>query len=347
VTWETSDSSVAQVSSTGLVQATGVGTATITALATGPDGSVLSGTGTVTVATAPTVRTLTAVNVSPGSQTITSTGQTAQFIAIGVYTTSPISVDITNQVQWQSSDTQVATVSSSGLVTGVGLGSSTITALATGTDGSVVTATAAVSVTNASSGRILTSLSVIPTTQTVGEVGETAQFLAIGTYSTAPLTEDLTGQVSWVSSDTDVGTINASGLATTVGLGTSTITALISLPDTSVISASGILTWPSGQVDTGSPTTPTLTVINLGAGGGSVQGPNDISCASTLGVTSTTSTCTGTFTLNQTVTLIATPDANSVFDGWSSNCTPVPGNANECTITLTNNSNVGAIFDAK
>jgi hypothetical protein len=344
--WQTSDSSVAQVAQgTGIVQANGVGTATITALATGPDGSTVSGSGTVTVQSAQPTRALTGLTLTPGTQTITTTGQTAQLLAVGVYTTSPESVNLTNQVQWQSSDNQVATVSSSGLVTGVGLGSSTISALATAPDNSVVTATAAITVTNASSGRILTSLSVIPALQLVGEVGETAQFLAIGTYSTAPLTADLTNQVTWISSDTDVASINANGLATTAGVGTTSITALIALPDTSVVSASGSMEWPLGQVDTGSPGTPTLTIINVGSGGGTVQGPNSISCTSTAGVTSGTSNCTGTFSLNQTVTLIATPDANSVFDGWSGNCTPVTGTPNECTITLTNNSSVGAIFD--
>ncbi|HEX4006345.1 MAG TPA: Ig-like domain-containing protein [Acidobacteriaceae bacterium] len=345
VTWQSSDSSVAQVSSTGLVTGTGIGTATITALATGPDGSVVSGFGTVTVAAAQPTRALTALDVTPGTQDITSTGQTAQLLAIGVYNTSPVTVNMTNQVQWQSSDAQVATVASTGLVTGVGPGSATITALATAPDGSILAATAAIQVSTGSSGRILTSLSVTPTAQTVGEVGETAQFLAIGTYSAAPLTADLTDQVNWISSDTDVATISSSGLATTIGIGTTSITAITTLPDTSVISATGVLTWPPNQVDTGSPTTPTLTVLNLGGGGGTVQGPGNISCTSTAGAASPTSTCTGTFTLNQTVTLIATHDANSVFDGWSSNCTPVTGSPNQCTITLGNNANVAAIFD--
>lgn len=346
VAWQTSDGSVASVGTgTGLVTAVGVGSATITALATGPDSSVVTGIGTVTVVSSQSTRELTALNVTPGSQSITSTGQTAQLIAIGTYTSSPITTNLTNQVQWQTSDAQVATVNSSGLVTGVGLGSATITALGTSPDNSVVTASAAITVTNSSSGRILTSLSIVPVTQTVGQVGETAQFLAIGNYSAAPLTADLTNQVSWISSDTDVGTIDASGLATTVGTGTSSVTALITLPDTSVVSASGTLTWPPSTASNGSPTTPTLTVINLGSGGGTVLGPNDVSCVSTAGTTTSSSTCTGTFTLNQTVTLIATPDGSSRFDGWSSNCTPVPGTPTECTITMTNNTNVGAIFD--
>jgi trimeric autotransporter adhesin len=347
-TWQSSDTSVATVSGTGLVTAAGVGTATITALATGPDGSVVGGTGTVTVLSTETARDMTALNVSPGTQAITSTGQTAQLIAIGVFNSSPVSVNLTNTVQWQSSDAQVATVNSSGLVTGVGLGSATITALATAPDGSTFTASSGVTVTSASSGRILTSLSLVPTTQTVGAVGETAQFLAIGTYSAAPLTADLTSQVTWISSDTDVGTINSTGLATTVGTGTSSITALIALPDTSVVSASGTLTWPQNEVDSGSPTAPALAVYNLGTGGGTVAGPNSISCVSTAGVTSATSNCTANFTLGQVVTLVATPDGTSQFDGWSSNCTPVTSSAPgtySCTITMNNNESVGAIFD--
>jgi trimeric autotransporter adhesin len=344
-TWESSDTSVATVSTTGLVEATGVGSATITALATAPDGSQVAGTGQVVVLTSQSARDLTALNVTPGTQTITSTGQQAQLIAIGTYNTAPLSVNLTNSVQWQTSDAQVATVSSTGLVTGAGLGSATITALATAPDGSTLTASATLTVTNSSSGRILTSLAIVPTSQQVGAVGETAQFLAIGTYSAAPLTADLTGKVTWLSSDTDVATIDSSGLATTVGTGTTSITALITLPDTSVVSSSATLNWPIGIIDTGSPTVPVLSIYNVGSGGGTVSGPNSISCVSAAGVTSTTSSCTANMTLGQVVTLVATPDSKSVFDGWSSNCTPVQGNPTECTITMTNNEAVGAIFD--
>lgn len=348
VKWQSSATSVAQVNSAGLVTATGVGTTTITALATGPDGAVISAAGTITVSSAVTARTLVALNVSPGSQTITSTGQQAQFTALGTYNTSPLSANLTNSVTWQSSDPQVATVNSSGLVTGIGIGSATITALATAPDGSVVSNTAAVTVSAAPSGRILTSLSIIPASQSVTAVGETGQYLAIGTYSGAPLTVDLTNQVTWLSSDVKVGTVNSAGLATAVGQGETTITAITTASDGGAIAASATLEMlgTPGQV-----TLPTLAIYGAGSGSGTVTGPNAISCAysgpSTAPGSGPGSGCTGTFALGTTVTLKATSGSGSVFDGWSSNCTPVSGAPNECTITMNNNTSVGAIFDPK
>jgi uncharacterized protein YjdB len=242
VSWQSSDTTVAQVSSTGAVTGEGVGTATITALATGPDGSVVTGSGTVTVANPISSRLLVALNVSPGNQILTASGQQAQFIAIGTFNSAPLSADLTDSVTWQSSDSSIATVDASGVVTAVGTGSATITALGTASDGSVVTGAGTVTVQAGTSGtRILTSLAVIPSSQTLTAAGQTASFIAIGTYSTAPLTADLTSSVTWETSTTNVATVNASGVATAVGAGTATITALGTATDGSVISASGTL----------------------------------------------------------------------------------------------------------
>lgn len=357
VTWQSSDTSVATVSnaaaSDGLVTAMGVGSATITALATSPDGSVLNATSTVTVSSAQTARTLSAVTLTPGAETLTAVGQTAQFDAIGTYTAMPFTQDLTTSATWASSQPSVATVSSSGLVTVTGVGTTTISAYASG-DG-VVSGTATLTVTPASSGRILTSLTLIPLAQTVGEVGETAQFLAIGTYSTAPLTADLTNQVTWVSSDLQVATINNAGLATSVGTGTTSIAALATASDGSVIAANGTLQWPLSQTDSGGTTLPTLTIYGAGQGSGTVVGTdvstiaNPISCtyagpSSVNNGTQPNGGCTGTFPMGTVVTLTANPAAGTVFDGWSNNCA-VGSSANVCNITVNGNLAVGAIFD--
>jgi trimeric autotransporter adhesin len=240
VTWQSSDTTVAQVSSTGLVTGEGVGTATISALATGPDGSVIAGSGTVTVSNPVSSRALIALNVSPGSQTLTTAGEQAQFIAIGTYNSAPLSADLTDSVTWQSSDTSIATVNSSGVVTAVGAGTATITALGTGSSGSVVTAAGAVTVlAEAPTTRILTSLTVIPSSQTLTGVGQTASFLAIGTYSAAPLTANLTSSVSWQTSTSTIATVNSSGVVTAAGGGTATITAVATASDGSIITATG------------------------------------------------------------------------------------------------------------
>ena len=357
--WNSSDTAVATVSSSGLVKAGGAGTATITAVTTGPDGSALQGSCTITVTSAATTggRTLTAIAVTPGAQTLSTAGQTAQLLAVGSYSASPTSANLTTSASWQSSDTSVATVNSTGVVTAVGPGSATITAVGTASDGSVVTGSATITVTSAApSTRTLLSLSVIPTTQSVTQTGETSQFLAIGTYSAAPLTEDLTNQVQWVSSDQLVATVNNAGLATTVGLGESSITALATNPDGSVVSATGILQSAAG---TGTTTLPTLAIYGAGAGSGTVTGTvtlpdgstgTPVSCTYTgppdgVGAGSNSTGCSASIQKGSTVTLTASPASTSVFGGWSSNC--ASATSDSCTITLSGNDSVGAIFDLK
>jgi trimeric autotransporter adhesin len=357
VAWQSSNAQVATVTSSGLVSGVGIGQTTITALATASDGSTVSGVAAISVTTPPSGRILTALTVSPGSQTITATGQTAQLIAIGTYSAAPLTQNLSATVTWQSSDAQVATVASSGLVSSVGIGQTTVTALATASDDSIISGSAAISVTTAPSGRILTSLSVIPPSQTVSATGETAQYIAVGTYSAAPLTMDLTDQVAWQSSDAQVGQVNASGLVTGVGPvvlvlpAIATITALATASDGSVIPASATFQEASTSVVN----LPTLTVYKVGNGTGTVTAGTALSTppssvitiTGTVVITCGTGTgCIGNFPINTPVFLVADALSGSVFDGWSVNCVPVPGYPpNVCTVTMTNNSTVGAIFD--
>lgn len=361
VTWKTSAVSVAQVSATGLVTALGVGQATITAVANTSDGSAVSGSGSITVSSAITARSLISLTVTPGSETITSTGQTAQLIAIGTYNTAPLTQDLSHAVSWASSDIQVGTVNATGLVTGIGVGQTTITALNTAADGTVITANGSVTVIIGSSGRILTSLSLIPPSQTVTTAGETAQFIAIGTYSAAPLTVDLTDQVAWQSSDVKVGQVNSSGLATGIGSGSASITALATASDASVIATSATFAEasPAGPVNL-----PTLTVYRVGNGTGTVMGGTGISGGQITGTVvidcGSGAGCIGTFPVGTKIYLVAStiPSNDSVFDGWSNNCTLTDANGNPsstvppatspyCTVTTNNSENytVGAIFD--
>src|ERR1700722_13187778 len=152
------------------------------------------------------------VAVSPTTQSI-STGQTVQFSALGTYghgSNHPSSKqDITDSVKWTSSAPGVATISASGVATGVSAGTTTITASINGFTG-VVSATASLTVSGSSTGGgTPSSIAIIPNTQLVTTVGDTAQFQAIETTATGA-TVDVTNSVTWGSSSQSIATIGAS-----------------------------------------------------------------------------------------------------------------------------------------
>lgn len=215
VTWASSDTAVASVSnaaaSTGLATTAGVGSATVSATS-----------GDVTGSTALTVTpaALVSIEVTPAAASVAN-GLTQQFTATGVFSDQSTQ-DLTSQVTWASSDVAIATVSnaagSNGLASTAGVGNTTVSA----TSGDV-TGDTTLTVTAAT----LLSIEVSPATVSVAN-GSTQQFTATGLY-TDNTTQDLTTQATWTSSDNAVATIsNAAGsigLATTVGLGSATVSA--------------------------------------------------------------------------------------------------------------------------
>src|SRR5436853_6412711 len=131
VTWSSSNTSVAAVSSSGLVSGVTPGSATITATSEGK-----SGTSTITVTPVP----VASVEVTPATASVQA-GQTVQLTATPKDANgAPLSG---RTVTWSSSNTAVATVSNSGLVSGVTPGSITISATSEGKSG-----TAAITVTS-------------------------------------------------------------------------------------------------------------------------------------------------------------------------------------------------------
>jgi hypothetical protein len=69
------------------------------------------------IAIQPAVETFGAANVP----VIANAGSTVQLKALGSYIHPPVTKDITSQVTWASSDTQMVTVNSTGLLTATGL----------------------------------------------------------------------------------------------------------------------------------------------------------------------------------------------------------------------------------
>lgn len=286
---------------------------------------------------------LSAIQIIPSDAALTYVGQTLQYKAIGTYskTGHPSETkDITNQVTWGSVVPQAATISSSGLATAAGGGTTQITAT-TSAWGGLVVGTANLTV----QGLVphdLTSITVIPNDQPEMVVGTPAQFIAIGSFTSAPMTEDVTDTVRWVSSDLGVATINNTGLALLNNQGTATFTAIgTSNSGNTIVGSATITVNPGG----GGTSLPLLSVYLVGLGSGTVTDTTGaIKC--TTGAASSAG-CTGNFVLNSTATLTATPAAGSTFGGWSANCTPstAPTTGGTCSVVMSNNEPVGAIFN--
>jgi uncharacterized protein YjdB len=126
IAWSSSNSGIATVSSAGLVTAVAAGSATITAQSEGK-----SGASAVTV-TAPTPVPVATVTVSPGAPSV-AVGTTVQLSAVARDANGNILSGRT--ITWVSSNSSMATVSTSGLVSALVAGTVTITASCGGTTG--------------------------------------------------------------------------------------------------------------------------------------------------------------------------------------------------------------------
>src|SRR5213596_2549430 len=202
ITWQSSDNSIATVNGSGLVTGAGPGgPVTMTATSEGQ-----SGTATVTVTLAP----VAAVTVTPSSGTV-AIGRTVQLTATPRDASgNPLTG---RAIGWSSSDNTIATVNSSGLVTGVVAGAVTITATSEGQSG-----TASITV----SGVTVASVTVSPASASV-PVGQTVQLSATLRDANGTI---LTGRsVTWASNNTPVATVTGTGLVTAKVAGSATITA--------------------------------------------------------------------------------------------------------------------------
>ena len=196
VTWSSSNTAVAKVSSTGKVTAVKAGTAMIT---------VKTADGGKTAACKITVKVpVTSVKINATAKTI-APGATFQLAAW------PQPTNATNKaVTWSSSNTAVAKVSSTGKVTAVKAGTATIT-VKTADGGKTATCKITVKVP-------VTSVKLNATAKTLN-VGKTFQLAAWPQPSNAT-----NKAVTWTSSNTTVATVSSTGLVTAKKKGTATIT---------------------------------------------------------------------------------------------------------------------------
>ena len=157
---------------------------------------------------------LDSVAVTPANPSIAA-GLTEQFSATGTYTDAS-HADLTGVVSWASGTLATATISGTGLASGVAAGTSSISATLGAVSGSTTLTVTAPT---------LVSIAVTPTNPSIA-AGLTEQFSATGTYSDASHA-DLTATVTWASGTLASATISATGLASGVAVGTSSISATL------------------------------------------------------------------------------------------------------------------------
>jgi len=249
VAWGSSSTAIATVgATTGLATAVGQGSATLTALYNNSSGgTVVAGTATFTVSGG-TAEKYTAVTITPATQALSASGQTTQLVALGTSGSTGLESNVTSssQITWISTSPSIATVSATGVATGVSAGSDTVLAELTNADGTVVTATATLTVSITPAPEPLLSLTIIPNSITVGNLQDTGQFLAVGTYATAPYVRDLTNSsnLTWISDEPSVFPVDTNsggsagataGVVTAFGTGTGVIIAEATNPSDGTI----------------------------------------------------------------------------------------------------------------
>jgi hypothetical protein len=320
---------------------------------------------------------LDSIAVSPSSQSL-PVGQTSQFTATGTFgnASHPSTQDITKTVTWSSSLPSVATVNATGLVTAVSPGTTNITASATAFNGpvsssAVLTVPASSSGSSGStgsgtsgtitSGADVLSLTIIPNGIVFGQLTESGQFLAIGTFASAPFIRDVTNQVTWLTSEPNKFPVSNNAATGAAGAGTqnggvvtaysssngnigATITAEFLDKTGSLAVANAVVGCPLVLPNpAGNPPTPgscylnipqllsTLTVYNEGLNStnwlltapSATGTPTVIHCGPGWAAGGGTggSVCTATYPLGTSVTITAPAQSGVKFGGWSSNCT--------------------------
>ena len=206
VTWSNSDDNIAELGEDGLItgKANGHTIVTVTTDKNKTDRCY------VTVQTEPEE-----VKVEPASSVIdlSSMNRTVQLTA----TILPETANVYTNITWISSDTNVATVSETGFVTGISNGTVTITAKAE----NGVAGTSTITVQTSPTGMNLNAISAVLDRSKVPELQlevvsfmpETANVANVGT------------NVTWVSSDTSVATVDETGYVKGIKNGNATITA--------------------------------------------------------------------------------------------------------------------------
>ena len=232
ISWTSSDSSRVYVTGDGSVTATNTGSAVVSASAEGKSAST-----TVNALPAVVARVSVAVDASN-----IQVGQSTQAVATAVDSSGNA---ITGRaVTWSSATPSVATVSSAGVITGAGVGTSIIAATVDGVAGSITETVSTSTVANLSV--VLASSNIL--------VGNTTQATATATDASGNV---ITGRtVTWKTSNSTVATVSTLGLVTAVAAGTVAISATVD-----GITSSATLVVAQPTISSITVTAPSTTVL--------------------------------------------------------------------------------------
>ena len=207
--WSSSNTAVATINNNGVATAVAAGTATIRATGNG----VSSSPATITV-TVPPVAT---VAVSPSSTQELTVGEMVTFMATARTAGGVVRGDVS--ISWASSDTSIVTITSGGVATAKGAGSAMVRATADGITSSPVTINVA---EPPPPEPVVASVTVTPPSMMI-MVGGMFQFTAVARTADGMVVDEV--DFSWMSNDTEVATVDETGLVTAVAAGTAMITA--------------------------------------------------------------------------------------------------------------------------
>ena len=339
VFWNTSNANIATVSSNGAVTTVDTGSVQIAASSNG-----ISGFSSITVLPKP----VAAVHVTPTQQVI-KVGQTFQFQAQPVDADgNPLAGRI---ITWSSADPTIATVSNTGLVTGVSVGPTTITATSEGIPG-----TAALSV----GAQTPATVTIAPTSVGI-TVGQTSQLTA--TVKDASGAVIAGAAVTWSVDNPGTATVSSTGLVTGIAAGPATVTATsgpahMNVPVTvSPVPANAVVISPGSatllvtqtlqlaatvtdaQGNPLSGRTVTWASNNTGAATVSATGSVTAVAPGTATITATSGAAHGTATITvklvPVVTVEVNPGALALFTGETSQLGVVAQDSDGNTLSLT------------
>ena len=140
--------------------------------------------------------TLTSIAVTPPTPNVTQ-GATQQMTAFGTFDNNQTKT-LTSNLFWSTSDMATATISQSGVLTGVSPGSVTVTATSANISG---TTTATISIGN------VTGITINPTTATITPT-QTQIFNALATIQNQGGTLDVSSTASWTASPSGIVSID-------------------------------------------------------------------------------------------------------------------------------------------